>query len=196
MDTRKHTITRNHKPLEDAHDGARALSEVERLIRRTGLSSRELGRLGEEYASLWLQNQGWRIVTRNWHCRYGELDIIALDPSPNLVFIEVKTRRSTTYGPPCEAVGPAKQQRCRRAAVQWLIGHDQDPLIRHRGTRFDVVTLTIGDQTLNSGISTSPGAADSDMRIMATDDRPERLQPRASGWSPDSIFLRHIREAF
>lgn len=195
MDTRKHTITRNHKPLEDVHDRAGTLAEVERLIRRTGLSGRELGRLGEEYASLWLQNQGWRIVTRNWHCRYGELDIIALDPSPNLVFIEVKTRRSTRYGPPCEAVGPAKQQRCRRAAVQWLIEHDRDPLIRHQGTRFDVVTLTIGDQTLNSGISS--GVLDSDMRIhTATDDRPERLRPQACGWSPDSIFLRHIREAF
>ena len=195
MDTRKHTITRNHKPLEDVHDRASTLAEVERLIRRTGLSGRELGRLGEEYASLWLQNQGWRIVTRNWHCRYGELDIIALDPSPNLVFIEVKTRRSTRYGPPCEAVGPAKQQRCRRAAVQWLIEHDRDPLIRHQGTRFDVVTLTIGDQTLNSGISS--GVMDSDMRIhTATDDRLERLRSQACGWSPDSIFLRHIREAF
>lgn len=193
MDTQAASRAYNHRSLDTFQD----MAETERLIKRTGLGGRELGRLGEEYVCLWLQNQGWRILARNWHCRFGELDIVALDPFRILVFVEVKTRRTTTFGSACEAVGQAKRQRLRRAAVQWLIGHDRDPFIRRRGTRFDVVTLTVGGRMPTSGLPPDTETPDSDMRIPTiTNDLPRRPRESGQGWSPDSIFLRHIREAF
>ncbi|NMN01462.1 YraN family protein [Bifidobacterium panos] len=105
------------------------------------LSSRKLGSLGEDYAATWLAAQGWRILERNWHCRYGELDIVAVDDESRIVFVEVKTRRATRFGTPQEAVTQAKQKNLRRAAVQWLLAPEHRA--RHRGVRFDVITVVI-----------------------------------------------------
>lgn len=104
------------------------------------LTSRELGRLGEEHAAAWLENRGWSVVDRNWRTRFGELDVIALDPDSRLVFIEVKTRRSTLQGVPAEAVTPAKRLHLRRAAAQWLTSSPRGR-IRHREVRFDVIAI-------------------------------------------------------
>ena len=105
------------------------------------LSSRKLGSLGEDYAATWLAAQGWRVLERNWHCRYGELDIVAVDDESRIVFVEVKTRRATRFGTPQEAVTQTKQKNLRRAAVQWLLVPEHRA--RHRGVRFDVITVVI-----------------------------------------------------
>lgn len=106
-------------------------------------SSRQVGALGEAYAAAWLEGLGWLVLARNWHCRYGELDIIALSPERRIVFVEVKTRRGTRFGTPQEAVTPGKQANLRHAALQWLErnGH----LVKHNGIRFDVVTVSVHD---------------------------------------------------
>jgi putative endonuclease len=78
-----------------------------------------VGRLGEQVAAEHLESRGLQIITRNWRCRAGELDIVARDGS-ELVFVEVKTRSSLTFGTPAEAVGRAKASRIRRLAVHWI----------------------------------------------------------------------------
>ena len=170
------------------------LADVERQIRAKDVSSRELGRLGEDYACQWLRQRNWRILARNWRSRFGELDIIALDPEATLVFVEVKTRRTGRFGSPEQAVGPRKQTHLRRAAVQWLISHDRDPNARHRGTRFDVISLSVKSDPGSS--AHSKGAYP--LASYQTSNKAVRGSNRSGrgGWNPGSVFLRHTREAF
>jgi putative endonuclease len=95
-----------------------------------------LGRLGEDAAAEHLGRMGWVIIDRNWRCAEGELDIVARD-GPELVVCEVKTRSSTGFGTPAEAVTPAKATRLRRLADRWLAAHG----IRTSSVRIDIVGL-------------------------------------------------------
>lgn len=83
-----------------------------------------IGACGEELACTHLTDLGYEVVDRNWRCDQGELDIVARHGSC-LVFCEVKTRRSTAFGSPVEAVTPVKAARLRRLAISWLRAHDQ-----------------------------------------------------------------------
>lgn len=58
------------------------------------------------------------ILERNWRCAHGEVDLIARD-GETVVFVEVKTRTSTAFGHPLEAITPAKLARLRRLAGEW-----------------------------------------------------------------------------
>lgn len=89
--------------------------------------ARELGDVGEEIACAHLEDLGWSVVERNWRCNIGELDLVAIDPQGELVFCEVKTRRSTRCGFPVEAVGPDKARRLRRLAWAWLADREKRP---------------------------------------------------------------------
>ncbi len=96
----------------------------------------ELGRDGEDVAAGYLAQRGMQLVARNWRCRYGEIDIVALDGAV-LVFCEVKTRRGTGYGVPLAAITAVKLARMRRLAVLWLEAHGG-----HRGPiRIDAIGL-------------------------------------------------------
>jgi len=72
------------------------------------MQKKELGNKGEELAIRFLKKNGYRIIGRNYACKMGEMDIIAKEKDI-LVFIEVKTRTSATFGPPQLAVNPRKQ---------------------------------------------------------------------------------------
>ena len=62
-----------------------------------------LGRRGEAFAADHLTGRGWTILQRNWRCVHGEIDIIATTPGTGtVVFVEVRTRASTSAGPPRE----------------------------------------------------------------------------------------------
>lgn len=100
-------------------------------------TTRAVGAYGERVALRHLIDAGMTPVARNWHCADGEIDLILSD-GDDLVFCEVKTRRSATYGAPAEAVGPRKQQRLRRLACRWLA---DEPGHREH-VRFDVVAVT------------------------------------------------------
>lgn len=106
------------------------------------IDAKRLGIVGEHYAATWLECQGWHVLERNWRTRYGELDIIMLDPGNAVVFVEVKTRRSMRQGVPQEAVTSAKQANLRHAALQWL--GTVDTGIARNGLRFDVLAITVG----------------------------------------------------
>jgi putative endonuclease len=95
-----------------------------------------LGKTGEEIAVRLLKNNGYRIITRNYRTKLGEIDIIAEDKD-TLCFIEVKTRNSDRFGLPCEAVFSAKQKQIAKAALGYLKEHK----LLERKARFDVVSI-------------------------------------------------------
>ena len=75
-------------------------------------------RTGSEYEGLaagWLENQGYRIVEKNYRCRQGEIDLIA-EKDGYLIFVEVKYRRTGQAGDPAEAVDCRKQKKISRVA--------------------------------------------------------------------------------
>ncbi len=87
-----------------------------------GRRNAELGRYGEEVAAQYLTDRGFVVLSRNWRCRDGELDIVATDRT-RLVICEVKTRTGLGFGSPAEAVTPVKAARIRRLAAAWLTEH-------------------------------------------------------------------------
>lgn len=100
------------------------------------LSNRELGILGEDYATNWLSKQGYQILDRNWRGTRVELDLVT-KKNNTIVFVEVKTRSSNYCGFPAEAITATKLQNIKSAALQWLDAHDA----KSTGLRIDVIAL-------------------------------------------------------
>ena len=101
---------------------------------------RAFGTAGEDRAVAWYQHHGYEILHRNWRCKEGELDIV-VRRRRELVFVEVKTRRTDRFGIPAEAITPTKQRRLRVLAGQYLAATGQ----RAGSLRFDVVSILAGD---------------------------------------------------
>ena len=99
-------------------------------------STRALGRHGEDIAWEYLKRRGYRILERNYRCRYGEIDLVAKD-GETIVFIEVKSRRTAAFGDPEEAVSLAKQKKISTVALNYL----KDKGLYDRPARFDVVSV-------------------------------------------------------
>lgn len=96
----------------------------------------DFGRMGEDYACAYLVDKGMKLVTRNFRCKHGEIDLIMREGS-FFVFVEVKSRRSRLYGEPIEAVNSFKQRHIRYTAEAFLLAqHKSDQRIR-----FDVVEV-------------------------------------------------------
>ena len=99
---------------------------------------RALGERGEALAAAWYETAGYEVLDRNWRCRAGELDLI-LGRGRAVVFCEVKTRSSTRFGAPIEAITREKSQRIRRLAAPWL----SESELRGRDLRFDVASVMV-----------------------------------------------------
>jgi putative endonuclease len=97
---------------------------------------RVLGAAGESAAARYLARCGYRIVEANVRCRFGELDLVAVDAGV-IVFVEVKGNRGGRYGAPEEMVTPFKQRRLTRLASWYL----QRRCWLGRPARFDVVAV-------------------------------------------------------
>ena len=80
------------------------------------MEKKDLGKKGEEAALRFLKRKGYRIIERNYVCKMGEMDIIAKEKDA-LVFVEVKTRTSTNFGPPQLAVNASKQRQLSKVAL-------------------------------------------------------------------------------
>ena len=92
------------------------------------------GARAEDLCAQMLRRAGPRILARNWHCRHGEIDLVAEDEG-TLVFAEVRLRRSDRYGGAAESVTHAKRQRLLAAARLYLAGR------KEVNCRFDVLLL-------------------------------------------------------
>lgn len=109
------------------------------LYKQTAMkTTTSVGRHGEDIAAAWLNEHGYVIVERNYRRRFGEVDIIA-EQGEYLVFIEVKTRSSSRFGAPFEAVTMRKQQQLSRIADDYLLHHGQADKL----CRFDCVAVTL-----------------------------------------------------
>ena len=97
-----------------------------------------LGRTGERLAAEKLESCGYRLLQRNFRCRYGEIDIVAED-GDDLVFIEVKTRRGDSYGRPEEAITVRKRHRLVKVATYYIGLHAGT----ERSWRIDVVAIQL-----------------------------------------------------
>jgi putative endonuclease len=95
-----------------------------------------VGRYGENVAARHLVEAGLEVVARNWRCAAGEIDIVAREGGV-VVICEVKTRSSTAFGAPAEAITPVKAARLRELALWWLREHPSGGA----PVRFDVVSV-------------------------------------------------------
>ena len=94
------------------------------------------GKFGEDLAARHLKKQGYRLLCKNYRTRFGEIDIIAKD-GDTIVFVEVKSRRTSSFGHPKYAITPEKQKRISKTALYYLKTTRQN----HCRARFDVVTI-------------------------------------------------------
>jgi putative endonuclease len=83
------------------------------------LSSKDLGRAGEEFAEYYLKNLGYKILQKNFRCRLGEIDLIVKKDNI-LTFVEVKTRKSSSYGAPEESIDYLKINRIKNSAEYFI----------------------------------------------------------------------------
>jgi putative endonuclease len=104
-------------------------------------TSQNLGKTGEGLALDFLSARGYRIISRNFRTRFGEIDIIAAD-GRTICFIEVKTRRQARYGAPEEAVQGWKRRHMVKAAVIFLKSNH----LLEEPSRFDVVSIGLTDE--------------------------------------------------
>ena len=102
---------------------------------RGGENARRLGQWGEQLVAEHLRRQGWTVVTRNFRCRMGELDIVAKNDQ-YIIFVEVKLRKDDRFGSACEAVTPSKQRKLRITAQFYLVSHPTQ-----LQPRFDVIEI-------------------------------------------------------
>jgi len=102
------------------------------------MAEESIGRRGEAAAAAYLERVGFTVVERNWRCKSGEIDIVALDGTV-LVLVEVKTRRTTAKGSPEEAVSSTKQRKLVRLAQAYVAQAGIAPT----EIRFDVVAIQV-----------------------------------------------------
>lgn len=94
------------------------------------------GQIGEDQAARFLRKHGYKVLTRNYHSRFGEIDIIA-KKDQSIIFVEVKTRSSNQFGTPREAVNYFKLQKMIKTAHIFMkvYGMDGKPF------QFDVIEV-------------------------------------------------------
>ncbi|MGA1449639.1 MAG: YraN family protein [Candidatus Nanopelagicales bacterium] len=96
--------------------------------------SKLLGDWGEKVAQEHLKNDGYEILTSNWRCSIGELDVVAKD-SETIVACEVKTRTSAKFGTPLEAIGKEKAKRLKQLLYAYLFANS----MKAKSVRIDIV---------------------------------------------------------
>ena len=95
------------------------------------------GQQAEQWACDYLTQQGLTLITKNYHCRRGEIDLIMQDEH-SLVFVEVRYRKSARFGHALESVNHTKQTKIIITAEHYLLNHKSSYL----SYRFDVVAIT------------------------------------------------------
>lgn len=99
------------------------------------MSTQQVGQRGEALAVAYMKKQGYKILDTNWMWQHKEIDIIA-EKAPFIVFVEVKTRRSATFGEPFTFVSLQKRKNISRAAHQYIMQNNIS-----LEARFDIVSI-------------------------------------------------------
>lgn len=95
----------------------------------------EIGKRGEEIAAEFLKKQGVDIIEKNYHTKFGEIDLIGFDKS-TIIFIEVKLRNNDNFGTPVEAITQTKLKRIYKSALWYISMHKNN-----YDYRFDVIAI-------------------------------------------------------
>ena len=109
------------------------------------VTTRELGDVTESLACRYLEEKGFKLLERNFNCRFGEIDLIMQD-SDSLVFVEVRYRRSNNFGSGAESITASKQSKLIKTASAYLQRHAK---LNKYPARFDVVSITGSIETDN-----------------------------------------------
>ena len=122
-------------------------SEHRRVAASRGLTTKQRAavrmaraRWAEDLVARFYERSGYEIIARNWHCREGELDIVATshsDTGLTIVVIEVKARATNNFGTPFESVTLAKQKKLRITTTKFLAANPQ----LHGEIKFDVAAV-------------------------------------------------------
>ena len=100
------------------------------------MNRKELGGVGEKEVCKFLEKKGYFVISKNFSCKFGEIDIIATDKN-ELVFIEVKTRCSKKYGEARDAVNTYKKKHIKKAATFYISKNR----LENKFIRFDVIEV-------------------------------------------------------
>ena len=98
------------------------------------------GDWGEDAAGKFLEKQGYQILDRKYRCQWGEIDLVARD-GDDLVFVEVRTRRSGAFGTPQESITEAKAGRLVAACQDYLEKRVEGGAPGDTGWRIDLVSV-------------------------------------------------------
>jgi len=101
-----------------------------------------LGSKGEDLAVQYLKKKGYKVIERNYHCQWGEIDLVARE-GDTLVFVEIKSRSSSGFGLPQDAVDRFKQNKLIEVARAYLA---ERHLKEDISMRFDVVAVRLTPQ--------------------------------------------------
>jgi putative endonuclease len=112
------------------------------------MKRRDTGIFGEKLAEALLQKIGYEILEMNYRCPEGEIDIVARR-GDTLVFLEVRTKKSHTFGTPEESITPAKKTRLMAVAEHYRQDHDRLP----PSWRIDVVAIELDNRGKPARIS-------------------------------------------
>ena len=102
------------------------------------VTAREQGEYTENLACKYLVDKGFKLIEKNFNCRVGEIDLIMKD-NDSLVFVEVRYRRSNSFGSGAESITTSKQSKLIKTASLYLQQHAK---LNKYPTRFDVVSIT------------------------------------------------------
>jgi len=103
------------------------------------MKRRELGAAGEKLAKTFLEKKGYKIRHTNYRCREGEIDIIA-QKKDCLVFVEVRTKTSDSFGSPEESITFTKREKLISSALTYISEHRDLP----ESWRIDFVAVELG----------------------------------------------------
>ncbi len=108
-------------------------------MKQKAFSSTTRGAAAEQAAATFLQQQGLRLITRNYRFKGGEIDLILEEGAPLLVFVEVRMRNNRQFGSGAESVTFSKQQKLSKTALHYLQHH---PGYQTYEIRFDVLSIS------------------------------------------------------
>ena len=102
-------------------------------------NNQHIGPFGEWASLIYLQFNGLKLITKNYRCRYGEIDLIMTSLN-QCIFVEVKSRTSTSFYNPLFSISPLKQQRIIKTSEHFL---EKNPLYQYCNIRYDAVLVNL-----------------------------------------------------
>ncbi len=131
-------MNENKRKTREASSAAGTAS-LHRKPAQSAYNRKEKGKAAEQAAALHLERNGWTVKERNWSCRTGELDLIAVKDQ-TILFVEVRSRSGSGFGLPAESVDARKIQKVRHTAEVYLHRFG----LSDRVIRFDVIAVMLG----------------------------------------------------